>query len=179
MMIKLLLISLAFFGCSLLFPLAMAQEASPQVPSPSPVDYVLPFPGILPDHPLYPVKKIRDSLLLLMITNPLRKVEFHQLMADKQLNMATFLADKEKYAHAVESLDAGITHQKAALTLVDAEKEALSDHRSSLRERMTKALAKQAEVLTQLEQKLPTEYDEKLTNYGKQIQELTDRNSAP
>ena len=38
--------------------------------TPTPVDYNLPYPGILPDHPLYPLQKIRDWLLVTFTRDP-------------------------------------------------------------------------------------------------------------
>lgn len=60
------------------------------------VDYDLPYPGILPDHPLYPLKVFRDRILEFLIRDQLRKIDFYLLMADKRLNMGIFLTDKNK-----------------------------------------------------------------------------------
>lgn len=60
------------------------------------IDYALPYPGILPDHLLYPLKVFRDRILEFLIRDQLRKIDFYLLMADKRLNMGVFLTDKNK-----------------------------------------------------------------------------------
>jgi len=66
--------------------------------------YNLPYPGILPDHALYPLKLFRDKLLNLFIQDPQRKIEFNLLMADKRLNMGVFLIEKGKYELAAKTV---------------------------------------------------------------------------
>jgi hypothetical protein len=66
-------------------------------PSPAPVSirYDLPYPGILPTHPLYFFKQLRDTLVEMLISDPVKKIEFYILQADKKLGMAMLLADKK------------------------------------------------------------------------------------
>lgn len=71
------------------------------------VDYALPYPGILPDHLLYPLKVLRDRILEFLIRDPLRKIDFYLLMADKRLNMGIFLRDKDKPALAETTVSKG------------------------------------------------------------------------
>jgi hypothetical protein len=71
------------------------------------IDYDLPFPGMLPDNPLYPLKTLRDRILEVLIRDPDRKVEFYLLMADKRLNMGIFLADKDNHELAEETVSKG------------------------------------------------------------------------
>lgn len=60
------------------------------------VEYTLPYPGILPDHPLYFFKTIRDAILEFLIVDPVRKSEFYILQADKRLVMAQTLVGSGK-----------------------------------------------------------------------------------
>jgi len=57
-------------------------------------EYVLPYPGILPDHPLYIVKQLRDRIMEWLISDPIRKIEYYILQSDKLINAAVFLNDK-------------------------------------------------------------------------------------
>ncbi len=57
--------------------------------------YTLPFPGILPTHPLYFLKTLRDTLIEKMITNDVKKAEFYILQADKRLQMSIVLSGGE------------------------------------------------------------------------------------
>ena len=59
-------------------------------------DYVLPYPGILPDHPLYFLKMIRDRIWLILTTNPLKKAEVLLLFADKRIGAAAALVSGNK-----------------------------------------------------------------------------------
>lgn len=71
------------------------------------VDYALPYPGILPDHLLYPLKALRDRILEFLIQDPLHKIDFYLLMADKRLNMGIFLRDKNKPGLAETTVSKG------------------------------------------------------------------------
>lgn len=77
-----------------------AQEISPvlaptsESTQPAIIKYDLAFPGILPDHPLYKLKVLRNRISLILISNPLKKIEFHLLQADKGLLAAAMLVDK-------------------------------------------------------------------------------------
>ncbi len=69
------------------------------------IEYTLPYPGILPDHPLYPLKKIRDKILDFLIRDPMKRIEYYLLMSDKRYAMGIFLTASGKYDLAVQTLD--------------------------------------------------------------------------
>ena len=112
---RLTLVSLFLFSFILMFTYACAQEARP-ITTPEPknqqVEYALPYPGILPDHPLYFLKNVRDWLLKIFISQPVRKTEFEMLLSDKSLNMAIFLADQGKKDLALKTLRISVDHLK-------------------------------------------------------------------
>lgn len=56
--------------------------------------YRYPWPGLLPDHPLYKVKVLRNKIIERLIISPVRKVEFDLLMADKTLHASKLLLEK-------------------------------------------------------------------------------------
>lgn len=58
------------------------------------VEYDLTWPGILPDHFLYPVKMIRDRIWLWLTTDSLKKAELLLRFADKRVWSAQILLDK-------------------------------------------------------------------------------------
>jgi hypothetical protein len=61
----------------------------------SKVEYILPYPGsILPDHPLWFLKVIRDRVWYLITTNQERKIELLILFADKRLGSSKMLFEK-------------------------------------------------------------------------------------
>lgn len=49
------------------------------------VEYQLPYPGLLPDNPLYFLKTARDRIISFLISDPLKKAEFDFLQSDKRL----------------------------------------------------------------------------------------------
>lgn len=57
--------------------------------------YALPFPGILPNHPLFFLKSLRDFIIEKMITNDVKRAEFYILQADKRLQMSLELSGDE------------------------------------------------------------------------------------
>lgn len=73
------------------------------------VNYYLAYPGILPDHPLYSLKMIRDRISLALTTDEVKKAEKMLLYADKRLGAAKVLIEGNK-------ADLGLT------TLTKAEK---------------------------------------------------------
>src|SRR5690606_8329732 len=54
-------------------------------------DYYLPYPGILPDHMLYPLKMIRDKMRLLLANNLSTKTSLQLLYANKRIGAAEVL----------------------------------------------------------------------------------------
>ncbi|MCR4326787.1 MAG: hypothetical protein NUV52_03980 [Candidatus Roizmanbacteria bacterium] len=53
----------------------------------------LPFPGMLPNHPLYPLKQARDNFMLLTTRAPLNKAQLYLHLADKNINAANMVTD--------------------------------------------------------------------------------------
>lgn len=96
---KALLIGVVFLLS--IVPIAYAQEelkiqTVTLSPTPAPdIEYALPYPGILPDNPLYSIKAARDRIVSFFISDPLKKAEFDLLQADKRLQAGMFLLHKE------------------------------------------------------------------------------------
>lgn len=63
-------------------------------PTPIVVEYQLPYPGILPGAPLYPIKMIRDRIIEFFISDPLKKANFYLLQADKRVSSFIMLFEK-------------------------------------------------------------------------------------
>src|SRR3989344_3906165 len=58
-------------------------------------NYVLPYPGMLPDSPLYKIKVLRDKVTAYLISDPQKKAEFYLLQTDKQMGMILPLINKK------------------------------------------------------------------------------------
>jgi len=70
-------------------------------------EYILPYPGLLPDSPLYIAKVIRDRIIEFLIADSLKKSEFYLLESDKRLQAGIMLlkkrADKSELAYSTIS----------------------------------------------------------------------------
>lgn len=66
-------------------------------PKPQEISYILPYPGILPDNPLYPLKMVRDRLLFILTRDPVRRVNLEIHLGDKRLAMGKVLWDRQMY----------------------------------------------------------------------------------
>jgi len=64
-------------------------EAEPEVIE----DYYLAYPGILPDHMLYPMKMVRDRVRLWLTGDGEEKTRLYQLYADKRIGAAKVLVE--------------------------------------------------------------------------------------
>lgn len=56
--------------------------------------YQLPYPGLLPDHPLYFVKVIRDNILLFTTRDNYKKANLYLHLSDKHMAASIELANK-------------------------------------------------------------------------------------
>lgn len=65
-------------------------------PYPKQIEYRLPYPGLLPDHPLYFLKLFRDNVAGFFIRKPLDKAEFDLSQSDKQVSASYLLATQEQ-----------------------------------------------------------------------------------
>jgi len=82
---------------------ALAQVASESAKN----NYQLPYPGLLPDNPLYFLKAARDRIIEFLISDPLKKAEFDLLSADKRLAVGVALFDKKKYELSETTISKG------------------------------------------------------------------------
>jgi len=85
----------------IIFLLVNFQSASPAFAGK--VDYTLPYPGILPDSPLYTFKTIRDSLEGFFIGDPIKKAEFDLNHADMYVAAAETLTKQKKDTALIET----------------------------------------------------------------------------
>lgn len=67
--------------------------------------YYLPYPGILPDHPLYAIKMVRDKIWLWLTTNMQKKAEVELLFADKRLGAGKVLIEGNKVSLGITTIE--------------------------------------------------------------------------
>lgn len=114
------------------------------------VEYLLPYPGILPDHPLYFLKKFRDTILERLIADPIKKAEFYILQGDKRLNMGIFLVAQSKLALAETTVSKGEKYLGNVVQVLTTQKTAGNPIPGYITDRLEKSLLKHEEVLTDL-----------------------------
>ncbi|MCL5434803.1 MAG: DUF5667 domain-containing protein [Patescibacteria group bacterium] len=113
---------------SLIFFINIGRAYAQQTASPTStasVDYSLPYPGILPDNPLYFMKALRDRIVSFFISDPLKKAEFDLLMADVRLNAAQYLFAKgeNKYSLAETTISKGENYFYNSLAMTNDAKQ--------------------------------------------------------
>lgn len=153
------------FGISLLLSLLLftsrvsvqAQSLlySPLTPTPI-LEYTLPYPGILPDHPLYIIKAARDRILLFFTSNPERRVHLNLLFADKRLVMGQLLWEKGSKDLAVTTISKAEKYLLAAsLELISLKKQ--NNLPPGLADKLELAAQKHEEIILQMEKNLQDE----------------------
>jgi hypothetical protein len=143
-----------FLSFCLLFSKVYAASENPSATpsSNTEVNYELPYPGLLPDNPLYLLRVIRDGVVGLLISDPLKKAEFDLLQADKRLNAGIYLVNKRKISLAFSTVSKAENYFSQALDKIEEakrQKEAVSD----LKGRMKNAAKKHEQELRILAEK--------------------------
>lgn len=153
----------ALIGCSaaLLFGLAVlmmsilsvgksaaagAVVAAAKEPVTVKVVYYLPYPGILPDSPLYVVKAIRDRVQLVLTFDEAQKAGKELLYADKRIGAAEALASGGKIDLAVSTATKAEKYLESAINRVKKLSGSGRDVKS-MRMTLQKAVAKHREIL--------------------------------
>src|SRR3989338_4325343 len=117
--------------------------------------YELPYPGILPNHPLYPLKLVRDRMLDFLIRDPVKRINFYLLMSDKRLSMGVYLTDEKEYVLAEETVSKGEKYLVRAIDALYEVKETGREIPSDMVERIMLSSSKHHLVITQLRDKSP------------------------
>ncbi len=117
------------------------------------VDYSLPYPGILPDSPIYFLKVWRDQVVTWLISDPAQKSFYLLLLSDKRLAAGQMLINSGKIELGVATVAKGEDYFNQATNLAIAAKKSGKDV-SDLVAKLTVAGAKHGEVLGILETKV-------------------------
>jgi hypothetical protein len=172
----------SFFAISLSF----AQESDLSgnemiIAAPSPMvtvtptpNYVMAYPGILPDSPLYPLKAMRDRVISFVIGNQLKKAEFDLLQSDKRIGAALMLIEKKdekKYDLAISTLSKGLNYYEQAIAeSMEAKKQ--GDGVSDMKSKLKHAGAMYIHMLQQGEKKTPDDVDRQIKEQRVRIEKL-------
>lgn len=111
--------------------------------------YYLPYPGILPDSPLYKIKALRDRIALWLTFDPVEKATKELLYADKRINAAIFLLQGGKVSLGVSTATKAEKYLESAAGLTIGEAKKGKDVKSLLLS-LDKSAQKHQEVLGEL-----------------------------
>ncbi|HNP89037.1 MAG: hypothetical protein BWY24_00212 [Microgenomates group bacterium ADurb.Bin219] len=143
-------------------------------PTPTPkaeILYYLPYPGILPDHPLYSFKMIRDRIWLWLTSGAEKKAEIVLLFADKRLGAGRFLIEGNKIDLGITTIEKAEKYlEQAVLNLEEAKKQ--GEDVSVLAKKIKTAAEKHQELISDLAQGLSSERKEtlvRLTQYSERV----------
>lgn len=150
---------LGFFIFFFLFSssvLAQERVSTTSANTSKPIEYALPYPGILPTSPFYPFKMLRDHVIGYLISDPLKKAEFSLLQADKRLQagVALLLEDKNKSELAFSTISKGENHFTEAFKQVEEAKRQKKDI-YDMGVRLSVAARKHEEVLKSISSSVP------------------------
>ena len=136
-------------------------------------EYSLAYPGMLPDNPMYFIKATRDRIVEFLISDPLKKAQFHLLQTDKRIAAVSYLVPQRKESKYVEE-ELKLAEKYFLLTLEDLKRAkeqniAVDDTTS----RMRIAVRKYQLILTDLQKQAKDEQTRtSLTNAVQKFVEL-------
>jgi hypothetical protein len=134
------------------------------------VDYVLPYPGILPDNKLYFLKMLRDKIWGLLIFDEAKKIDWLVLMGDKRLAAGKVLIDTGKVNLGVSTILKGEKYMSEAMEKAEIVKEKNVNIYDQL-EKLRKALLKHREILGEEIEKIRGEERESLEKLVSPLEE--------
>lgn len=128
-------------------------------PVPTKIGYYLPYPGMLPDHPLYPLKMARDRIWLFFTTDQTRKVELLLLFADKRLGAARALIEGGQVELGVSTLTKAEKYLGQSVDQANKTRQA-GKETTELYKKLQLALLKHQEVLKDVQLRVPSQSQE-------------------
>ncbi len=117
--------------------------------------YQFPWPGILPDHPLYKLKVLRNKIIAKIIYSPVKLIEFDLLMADKTLYAGKLLLEKGKGDLAKETALKGENYFSILVSDYARAKQKSEVIPGQLRSRIAWAYEAHQQLISYLGQKAP------------------------
>lgn len=119
------------------------------------VIYDLPYPGLLPDHPLYFLKNMRDKIVIAGTRDSIKKAEHYHLLSDKYMSMTKQLSDKGKEQLAIKTAEQGEAYFEKIIPLMITSKEQGVGPSDDFKRKLTNSNIKHAEVLENLLKETP------------------------
>jgi len=135
------------------------------------IQYELPYPGILPGHPLYVFKAFRDKILDWSTRDLGKKAELFLNISDKRLSMAYSLAGSNNGKLAVTTLSKAEKYFERIPQLMADMKSQGSGPESGLVAKTKLSISKHREMIMTIQRQLPQGYE-------KEIAEILGRNAS-
>ncbi len=136
------------------------------------VEYELPYPGMLPDNPLYFLKTFRDAVVKFLISDSLKKIEFNILTANKRAYAAVLLAEKANYESSLETLSKSNNYLHEAVSGIESARLENLEVNSVL-DNARKSVKKHQEVFSrQIEPNIPESMRESFNNEMERLESI-------
>jgi hypothetical protein len=136
------------------------------------VIYNLPYPGLLPDSPLYITKVLRDRITDFLTRDNLKKAELYLLYSDKRVSMSLVLASKGKSQLAIDTFIKGEKYFLKIPGLLILAKKQGAQAPSSFVQTLKLSNAKHKELIEELIKTLPQGLNESLTQLSDLNQQI-------
>lgn len=136
------------------------------------VAYNLPYPGLLPDSPLYLAKIIRDRITDFLTRDNLKKAELYLLYSDKRAAMSLVLSNKGKSQLAIDTFTKGEKYFLKIPYLLKSAKKQGGQAPSNFIETLKLSNAKHKELIEELIKILPQGLNQSLTQLSDLNQQI-------
>lgn len=162
------------FAQELRVPVPAVEITPTKTPTPTIIEYNLPYHGILPTSPLYTLKLIKDGISDLLISDPLRKTSFYLLQADKRLSAVIVLYEEGDEDLGEETLLNGIEYLEKSMTKLNEANEEQYNVEDVFGKIQT-SVKKHKEVINGISENKNAKMTEKLQESKKRIEEIENR----
>jgi hypothetical protein len=126
-------------------------------------DYVLPYPGMLPDHPLYLVKMIRDRIREWTAFSPESKAELYLVLANKRIGAAQVLVEGGKSELGISTAEKGYLYQSKAVYAL-SEMKLQGKEVGAVGNELEQAIDKHSQILVEINPKVSDQDKPKLND---------------
>lgn len=133
-------------------PPPINQNQLPPILVPKHSDYVLPHPGILPTHPLYSLKMVRDRIHLIVTFNSTARAQLLLSYADKRIAAAEALAMR---GDLDESLTVATKAEDYLFQAIIGTSKLNADEQSLQFDRLKQTLLKHEEIIEKIDRLSP------------------------
>lgn len=161
---------------------AISPSPDPQPTLPAKIEYNLPDPGILPDHPLYILKVLRDRIIIIFTKDRQKRINLYILMADKRLAMGQALVDRGKPGLGATTISKGEKYLLGAVGLLRELKKGGRTPDVGLVNKVVQSIAKHEEVVGELAKRVSGEAGSSMglslqnaQDAGRQLKEFKER----